>query len=316
MLKKAVQQGRSEAHGITRISDATFVRAGETVSRRCPEATRRLFHPPTPRCQSSASPGPYVEPLSDARTTLADFFSILLERRQRGGMKRDLVRRNAFLAVLLVTLVGLQPAARAQHGHQPHGRMPSVLEYLDQLEKPERDEYQKPAQVVEALGLKPGMAVADLGSGSGYFTRRFVEAVTDQGMVYAIDVEPEALTAVKNSIEHMHIPYSAEFILARPDSPKLPVASVDLIFLCNVYHHLEDRPKYFANATSALKAGGRIAIVDFYHDERSGEVGFPKRHLVPRETVLDEMAGAGYRLLREHEFLPRQYFLEFVPVQN
>ncbi len=204
-----------------------------------------------------------------------------------------------------------QPAP-AQHGGQ-HGRLPSVTEYLDQLERPERDQYQKPAEVIQALGLKPGMVVADLGSGSGYFTRRFVEAVTETGKVYAIDVEPEALKHVKDGIEHMHIPYTAEFILAPPDNPKLPFESVDLIFLCNVYHHLDDRTTYFANVKSALKPGGRIAIIDFYHDERSGDLGFSKTHLVPRETVLAEMGQAGYRILRKHTFLPRQYFLEFVP---
>lgn len=208
--------------------------------------------------------------------------------------------------------VWLGQPAWPQHSGQ-HGRLPNVTEYLDQLERPERDQYQKPAEVIHALGLKPGMVVADLGAGSGYFTRRFVEAVTEAGKVYAIDVEPEALQRVKDSIEHLHVPYTAEFILALPDNPKLPFESVDLIFLCNVYHHLDDRPMYFAKVKSSLKPGGRIAIIDFYHDERSGELGFSKTHLVPRETVLAEMGKAGYRLLREHTFLPRQYFLEFVP---
>lgn len=204
------------------------------------------------------------------------------------------------------------PPTFAQQGHQ-HERMPNVMEYLDRLDRPERDQDQKPAQVVEALGLKPGMSVADLGSGSGYFTRRFVEAVTETGKVYAIDVEPEALKYVEESLVHMHRPYTAEFILARPDNPKLPVESVDLIFICNTYHHLEDRTTYVRNMKSALKPGGRIAIIDFYHDARSGELGFPKKHLVPRETVEEEFHAAGYKLLKEHTFLPKQYFLEFAP---
>ncbi len=224
------------------------------------------------------------------------------------------LRRRFLVGLTAVALaVGLCQAAPAQHGGQ-HGRLPNVTEYLDQLERPERDQYQKPAEVIQALGLKPGMVVADLGAGSGYFTRRFVEAVTETGKVYAIDVEPEALKHVKDSVEHMHIPYTAEFVLAQPDNPKLPFESVDLIFLCNVYHHLENRTTYFTNVKSALKPGGRIAIIDFYHDERSGDLGFSKTHLVPRETVLDEMTKAGYRLLREHSFLPKQYFLEFAPV--
>jgi arsenite methyltransferase len=87
---------------------------------------------------------------------------------------------------------------------------------------------------------------------------------------------------------------------------------VDLIFVCNTAHHLEDRAAYFRNVRSALKPGGRVAIVDFYPDERSGDLGFPKHHLVKRETIVQEMTEAGYKLDREHTFLPRQYFLEFV----
>src|SRR5215471_1960977 len=192
--------------------------------------------------------------------------------------------------------------APAQHGHSGDG-MPNVMEYLDHLDRPERD--QKPAQVLEALELKPGMQVADLGAGSGYFTRRFVEAVGATGKVYVIDVEAEALKYVEDSLVHMHREFEAEFILARPDNPKIPTESVDVIFVCNTYHHLEDRTVYFRNISSSLKPGGRIAIIDFYHDDRSGELGFPKRHLVARETVMEEMTGAGYRLAKEHTFLAK-----------
>lgn len=224
------------------------------------------------------------------------------------------LNRPTFLAGLLAAAVGLVASGvLAQHGHQ-RDQPRDIKEYLDHLERPERDSYQKPAQVIEALGLKPGMAVADIGSGSGYFTRRFVEAVTETGKVYAVDVEPEMLEYARNSVEHMHMAFNAEFILARPDNPKLLFESVDLIFVCNTFHHLEDRSVYFTNVKSSLKPGGRIAIVDFYHDERSGELGFPKRHLVPRETTIDEMTKAGYRLIKEHDFLPKQYFLEFVPI--
>ena len=200
--------------------------------------------------------------------------------------------------------------AQAQHGHQ-HERIPNVMEYLDRLESPERDRYQKPGQVIDALELKPGMSVADLGAGSGYFTRRFVEAITETGKIYVVDVEPEALKYVEETLVHMHRPYTAEFILARPDNPKIPFQSVDLIFVCNTYHHLEDRTEYFRKIQSSLKPGARIAIVDYYQDERSGDLGFPKRHLVPRETVIAELSQAGYKLLHEHLFLPKQYFLEF-----
>lgn len=221
---------------------------------------------------------------------------------------------NTWLYVVAVAAV---LTAQPVPAEEPRHRRPAdIKEYLEHLDRAERDQDQRPAQVIAALDLKPGMAVADLGSGSGYFTRRFVEAVTDRGMVYAVDIEPEMLAYAKESVVHLHLPYSAEFILARPDDPKLPFASVDLIFVCNTAHHLEDRSTYFRNVTSALKPGGRVAIIDFYADERSGELGFPKRHLIARETVIQEMAEAGYRLEREHTFLPKQYFLEFVPIQR
>ena len=212
------------------------------------------------------------------------------------------------LAVLCVIVAG---SALAEDQHE-HRRPDDIKQYLEHLDSTERDRYQKPAEVIDALKLKPGMAVADLGSGSGYFTRRFIEAVTETGMVYAVDVEPEMLAYAKESVIHMHTAYTAEFILAQPDNPKLPFASVDLLFVCNTIHHLEDRPKYFSDLKSSLKPGARIAIIDFYPDERSGDLGFPKHHLVARDTIVQEMTTAGYQLTREHSFLPKQYFLEFV----
>ncbi len=240
---------------------------------------------------------------------------------KRGTSRLFIGLLGRLLGSLAWGLLWILPAgstALAQQGHaheeSTHSRRPAdIKQYLEHLDSPERDQYQKPSEVIEALGVKPGMTVADVGSGSGYFTRRFVEAVTASGKVYAIDVEPEMLAYAKDSLEHLHVPFSAEFILARPDDPKLPTGAVDLIFLCNVFHHLDDRATYFSKVTSALKPGGRVAIIDFYHDERSGNVGFPRKHLVPREQVIEEMTKAGYRLLREHSLLPRQYFLEFVP---
>ncbi|MCS6285411.1 MAG: methyltransferase domain-containing protein [Nitrospira sp.] len=212
------------------------------------------------------------------------------------------------LAALCVTLAG---PAFAEEQHQ-HRRPDDIKQYLEHLDSTERDRYQKPSEVIDALKLKPGMAVADLGSGSGYFTRRFIEAVTETGMVYAVDVEPEMLAYAKESVIHMHTAYTAEFILAQPDNPKLQFASVDLLFVCNTIHHLENRSKYFSDLKSSLKSGARIAIIDFYPDERSGDLGFPKHHLVARDTIVQEMTTAGYQLAREHSFLPKQYFLEFV----
>jgi predicted methyltransferase len=216
-----------------------------------------------------------------------------------------------FLASLVLLFIG---SACAPHDQRHHHRLPNVTEYLDRLDRPDRDVDQKPEEVVQALGLKPGMAVADLGSGSGYFTRRFIQAVAPGGTVYAIDVEPKALEYIRTHLSPEEKTTSAvAFIHADPDNPKLAPSSVDLLFLCNTYHHIENRIPYFSQAAHAIRAGGRLAIIDFYADHRSGDLGFPKDHLIAREQVIAELTRAGYRLAREHTFLPRQYFLEFDP---
>jgi predicted methyltransferase len=201
--------------------------------------------------------------------------------------------------------------------HRPHGsterRGPSDIEqYIEALERQDRDKDQKPDEVIKALHLTDYLTIADIGAGSGYFTRKFVWAVQDKGMVYAIDIEPAMLKYNEEMVEHLHTPYNAKFVLAKPDDPMLPPRSVDLVFLCNTYHHLDKRSEYFKRVRESLKPGGRVAIIDFYHDERSGELGFPKEHLVSRDTVIREMVDAGYLLTKEHIFLTRQYFLEFV----
>ena len=214
----------------------------------------------------------------------------------------------AWIALLLLL------TACARHDH-PHPRqLSNVTEYLDRLDRPDRDADQKPSEVIQALDLKPGMAVADLGSGSGYFTRRFLVSVAPGGTVYAIDVEPKALDYIRAHLNPAQPSTSSiAFIHADPDNPKLKAASVDLLFLCNTYHHIENRPRYFSHAAEAIRSGGRLIVIDFYADHRSGDLGFPKDHLISQQQVIDELTEAGYRLAREHTFLPRQYFLEFTP---
>ncbi len=227
---------------------------------------------------------------------------------------RSRLPRWAGLVPGLFLLFGLGACghSREHYAHQPD-HSPGVMAYIDRLDQPERDHDQKPAQVIEVLALGPGMRVADLGAGSGYFTWRFLDAVTNSGKVYAIDIEPEALRHIQRRLARHPASYSAEFVLATSDNPNLPAESVDLIFVCNTYHHLQNRSAYFKKLGKALRNGGRIAIVDFYHDDRSGDLGFSKRHLIARDTVQQELSAAGYRLTKEHTFLPHQYFLEFVP---
>ena len=226
--------------------------------------------------------------------------------------KREGIKPSPTMFLLIALLVAVP--AFAQHKDQ-HSRGPSdIKQYIELLERPERDREQKPDEVIKALAITEFMTIADIGAGSGYFTRKFVWEVQNKGMVYAVDIEPAMLKYNEEMVEHLHTPYNAKFVVAKPDDPLLPPKSVDLVFLCNTYHHLEKRADYFKRVQAALTKNGRVAIIDFYHDDRSGPLGFPKDHLVPRDTVMQEMAEAGYKLSKEHAFLPRQYFLEFVVI--
>ena len=216
------------------------------------------------------------------------------------------------LLLLLALLLALPAYAQHQQGQQNRG--PSDLQkYIAEMERPERDKDQKPDEVVKALAVTDYMTIADIGAGSGYFTRKFVWAVQDKGMVYAVDTEPGMLKYNEEMADHLHTPYNAKFIVAKADDPLLPPKSTDLVFLCNTYHHLEKRADYFTRVKAALAKNGRVAIIDFWTDGRAGDLGFPPDHLVARETVISEMTAAGYTLSKEHTFLPKQYFLEFVP---
>jgi predicted methyltransferase len=167
-----------------------------------------------------------------------------------------------------------------------------------------RDGWQQPEKVVQALALKPGERIADLGSGGGYFTFRLSQAAGPAGKVYAVDVDKDMLEDLAERAKKDGY-RNVEAVLAKYDDPLLP-EPVDLIFTTNVYHHIEGRAKYFSDAARYLRAGGRIAIVDFNGKHWSATF---MGHYTPVETVKKEMEEAGYRLERELDFLDRQSFL-------
>jgi ubiquinone/menaquinone biosynthesis C-methylase UbiE len=170
-----------------------------------------------------------------------------------------------------------------------------------------RDGWQQPERVVQSLAIKPGERIADLGSGGGYFTFRLSQAVGPTGKVYAVDVDKDMLEDLAERAKNDGY-RNIEKVLAKYDDPSLPESGVDLIFTSNVYHHIDSRAKYFADAARYLRPGGRIAIVDFNGKHWSATfVG----HTTPVELIKKEMEEAGYRLESEVDFLDRQSFLIF-----
>ena len=198
--------------------------------------------------------------------------------------------------------------ALAQHGEQHmHQRFDDAAKWSQVFDDPKRDAWQKPAEVVRALGLAPGAAVADIGSGTGYFAVRLARAVP-QGRVVGADLEPDMVRFLNDRAAKERLA-NLQSVLAAEDRPNLP-APVDLALVVDTYHHIARRSLYFMKLKQSLRPGGRVAIIDFTPES---PVGPPARHRIALKNVAEEMTLAGYRLVEQHDFLPYQYFLVFAP---
>jgi cyclopropane fatty-acyl-phospholipid synthase-like methyltransferase len=171
-----------------------------------------------------------------------------------------------------------------------------------------RDSWQKPDEVVKSLNLKPGDVIADIGAGNGYFTRLFARAVDPGGQALGLEVVSSNVESMRRDAESLGLD-SYKAVLVEPDDPGFEPGSMDVVFLCNAYHHLSNRVDYFKKVSGGLKKDGRVVIVDFYN--RQMDVGPPPNHTLAKEVVLEEMKEAGYLLLGEKDFLEYQYYLEF-----
>ncbi|MEA1964438.1 MAG: class I SAM-dependent methyltransferase [Candidatus Aerophobetes bacterium] len=164
----------------------------------------------------------------------------------------------------------------------------------------------KPDQILEAIALRPGQSIADIGAGGGYFSLRFAEVVGEKGKVYALDKNPEFLEFIKKSAKEKKLT-SIIATLTAEERVDLPEKSVDFIFMRNVTHHISNRVNYFEGLKRFLKPDGRVIILE-YNRGRSFSFRGIFGHYVSKETIVGEMEEAGYLLEKEFDFLPEQHF--------
>jgi SAM-dependent methyltransferase len=216
----------------------------------------------------------------------------------------------AFLALssLAASLPAQDAATRAQH--EMHRLHEDSKAYIAMLEDPGRDAYQKPNEVIQALDLKEGEAIADIGAGSGYFAVRLARQVGEGGRVYAVDVSPDMVLHMNRRLRDAGV-RNVQTLLAAPDDPLLPDASVDRFFICDTWHHIDDQAKYLALMKRMLRPGGQVVMIDY--QKKPTPAGPPMEMRIAREDLVRQMESSGFRTLREHTFLPYQYFLVFAP---
>jgi ubiquinone/menaquinone biosynthesis C-methylase UbiE len=226
-------------------------------------------------------------------------------------------RRFAFAILALALSAAVGVAQQAQHKPLHREQDPTQQSFADVerfralFESSERDGWQKPFEVIRALGVQPGATVADIGAGTGYFARRMARVVGERGTVFAADLEPNMVVELRSSAERDGLGNLIP-VLASADDPRLPDGTADLVFICNTWHHIADRVAYARRLKRDLAPGGRVAIVDFY--KRNVPVGPPPPHKLTAAEVRAEFEAAGYRLAKRiDELLPYQYVLVFEP---
>lgn len=193
----------------------------------------------------------------------------------------------------------------------PYRAASAVKTWSRRFERDGREVHDQQTQIVAALGLQRGMAVADVGAGTGLFTLAFAAAVGPDGTVYAVDLIPEFLAHIAKKSKQAGFTH-VQLVRASERSSELPPASVDLVFMSDAYHHLEYPQHVLATLHAALRPGGSLWVVDFKRDATSDAA--LRRHVrADKAQVLEELAQAGFELVEEPLLLHENYVLHLRP---
>ena len=214
---------------------------------------------------------------------------------------------RAALAIVAGAMLVASPHAQNQQPGGHPGRLfpPSDLGLLD---APDRDLWQRPDQIMDAMAIADASVVGDIGAGSGWFTIRLARRVGPRGLVYAEDVQKEMTTAISRRVGREGF-NNVKPVLGLRNDPRLPAASLDAVLMVDAYHEVEDRVTMLSNLAKALKPQGRLGIIDFRLDG-TGPGPAPEERVGP-DVVVNDATKAGLKLIRQEPFLPYQYFLIF-----
>ena len=197
-----------------------------------------------------------------------------------------------------------------KQGINPHDMKPfeDTQKYIDFLERSDRAIWQKPDAIIQELHLSGTEKIADVGAGSGYFTFRFAQALP-KGKVYAIDIEPEMLRHIHHKAMTEGV-NNVEVIKSTPDDPKVP-ADVDLVFVCDVIHHVKNQKMWLQQLSRQMKRGAHVVVIEF----KEGDLpeGPPASVKIPKKKLIALITENNFKLETEKsDFLPYQEFLIFI----
>lgn len=188
---------------------------------------------------------------------------------------------------------------------------PDYQVWVGMFESPGREVYDKRKEIIGALDIKPGMDIADIGAGTGLYTRAFSHETGPSGKVYAVDIAPNFIDGIMRQAKASGVNNVIGIVNTAKDAGLEP-ASVDLAFVCDTYHHFEYPRSMLQSMHEALRPGGSLVIIDFRKLK-----GFSSRWVMShtradRETVIQEIESEGFQLVEDRDFLTTNYYLRFV----
>lgn len=196
-------------------------------------------------------------------------------------------------------------------GINQHYEGAQYQQWFSTFERPGREVYDRREDIVQALQLKAGMDVADIGAGTGFYSLLFAQKVGSTGRVYAVDITDDFVRNIKrraaeNKLDNIHA------VISEQKDTRLDANSIDLAFVCNTYHHFEYPQAMLASMRRALRSGGTLVIID-YRKQPATSSPWVMSHVRPdKQTVINEIEQAGFKLQSEPMNLTENYFLSFV----
>lgn len=217
------------------------------------------------------------------------------------------MRRTWIATAIVLSLVG--GTAARQERHPVSGRVIAPVMGVGGagwLERPEREREEEPARAIEALDLRAGMTVADIGAGSGYYTVRMARKVGAEGKVYATDIQVGMLSLLQRRAKQEQITNIVP-VLGAADDPKLPPGAIDMALMVDVYHELSAPQAFMRRLRETLKPDGRLVLIEFRKEDSS--VPIREEHKMSVAQVREELAADGYTVDRVIDVLPWQHII-------
>ena len=187
---------------------------------------------------------------------------------------------------------------------------PDVTQFVERFEREGREVFDHREEIIAACELKPGMIVADIGAGTGLFTRMIAPQLGGGGQVYAVDIAKKFVEHVTASCQDAGLT-NVKGVVCTPDSVELPEGSIDLAFICDAYHHFEFPYKTMRSIHRALRPGGQVVLVDFHREEGKSSDWILNHLRANQETFVSEITLAGFEVADEKDFLKTSYWMRF-----